>query len=374
MNNHCVFYRTNLKYDGRVCAIIRTLAISFPNDTIYLYEYPLNSEIFNNFPKNVKIIKARLVLDKLGNSHLVQHFKAFEYGLKSLFFLLRKKPKTIQVHHEIVALGPLLFKKLRKNSKLIYDDKEFYHLRDKNIPKITYWIEFFLINKSNLVISCNRYRLKALKYIHKNLSAKHLIIDNFVFSGQKELSPDILSKITYLKGEGKKILLHQGIINKKRGLKTLIKIAEQLSDNWLFCFIGIKEKNFQEFYNLINRHSQKKLINLGYIDYEELNSFYIYIDASVVIYDSSTFNNKHCAPNRLYSAVNNGKPIIVNSDNRTLSDFIKEHSNGIAYESPDSVGEFERKFPVLEQNSNQLIGKYLYDNYIPSLKKYYKEI
>jgi hypothetical protein len=168
--------------------------------------------------------------------------------------------------------------------------------------------------------------------------------------------------------------LHQGIINKKRGLKTLIKIAEQLSDNWLFCFIGIKEKNFQEFYNLINRHSQQKLINLGYIDYEELNSFYKYIDASVVIYDSSTFNNKHCAPNRLYSAVNNGKPIIVNSDNRTLSDFIKEHSNGIAYESPDSVGEFEQKFAVFEQNSNLLIGKYLYDSCIPSLKKYYKEI
>ena len=36
--NHCVFYRTDLKYDGRVCAIIRTLASSFPDDQIFLFD------------------------------------------------------------------------------------------------------------------------------------------------------------------------------------------------------------------------------------------------------------------------------------------------------------------------------------------------
>ena len=61
MKNHCVFYRTNLKYDGRVCAIIRTLAITFPDDKILLYEYASNNEEFNGFPPNVKIIKSKLI-------------------------------------------------------------------------------------------------------------------------------------------------------------------------------------------------------------------------------------------------------------------------------------------------------------------------
>src|SRR5690606_15681638 len=103
-------------------------------------------------------------------------------------------------------------------------------------------------------------------------------------------------------------------------------------------------------------------------------SFYNYIDSSVVIYDSSTFNNKHCAPNRLYSAVNNGKPIIVNSDNRSLSDFIKEHKNGITYEGPDSIKSFENNYSLYLKNSIQLTGVYSYDDYIPTLREYYEQL
>ena len=71
MRNHCVFYRTNLKYDGRVC-VIRTLALSFPEDIVYLYEYPLNDEYFDDFPENVKIIKSKLVFGEKRVNHFIQ--------------------------------------------------------------------------------------------------------------------------------------------------------------------------------------------------------------------------------------------------------------------------------------------------------------
>lgn len=55
--NHCVLYRTNLKYDGRVSAIVRTLAIAYPKDVIHIFEYPETTEYCTNLPENIKIIK-----------------------------------------------------------------------------------------------------------------------------------------------------------------------------------------------------------------------------------------------------------------------------------------------------------------------------
>lgn len=375
MNNHCVFYRTDLKYDGRVCAIIQTLAMAFPNDQILLYEYPVNNDIYYGFPENVKIIKSKLVVGTKITSHFIQQLKALIYAINSFIFLLRKRPKTIQVHHEVTILGSIIYKYLFKNNILLYDDKEMYHPRDKNIPASFYSLEYLIIKLSDIVIITNEFRRKALFYIHKNNVKKHLIIDNFVFQPNGQIfSENILDEIKSLKDSNYKILIHQGVLNKSRGVDLLLKTVKTLPNNWILCFIGISSLSFDEFSKYLNSGIKLNLRNMGYIDYHELNSFYKLVDASVMFYDTSTFNNKYCAPNRLYSAVNNGLPIIVNNGNHTLNDFINKKHNGISFKDSSSLSSFFENFEEYKKNADSLKGKYEYNSIIPVLKDYYSNL
>lgn len=374
--NHCVLYRSNLKYDGRVSTIIRTLALSYPDDNIFLYEYPESSEYYSGFPENVQIIKCNFILNKLKRSYFIQVLKGIEYTIKSLFFLLRKRPKTIQIHHETVMLSALLYKFFFNRVKLVYDDKELYHLRDKNIPTSMYWMEYCLIKKSDLVITCNYYRTKALKFIHQNKLINNLIIDNFLFkdNSDKNLSIEIQEELNILKKNNKKILLHQGTISENRGENILKEISCSLPNDWILVFIGVDNRIFSVFSQKVGYKYQKNIHNLGFINYNELNSLYKLIDACILVYDDSSFNNKYCAPNRLYAAVDNGCPIIVNWNNKTLSNFVIEKQNGILYKDIYSLENFFKNYDKFSINSKKYVNKYEYNLYIPSLLDYYNTL
>ena len=376
MNNHCVFYRTNLKYDGRVCAIIRTLAESFPEDKIYLYEYPLNNYYYKAFPPNVKIVKSKLIFGNKRVNHTVQQIKAFIYAINSLLFLIFKRPKTIQVHHEIVMYGPLVYKFLTKRNILVYDDKEMQIPRKKNTLKLRHHAEFKLINTSDLVIITNEYRRKALFHLHqKNKIKNHIIVDNYVFEpDSKPVSKDTLKEMHILKKQDKKILLHQGVINNIRGSELLIKVAKELAEDWVLCFIGVKPNLYNSFLQELPENAKSNIRNLGYIPYDELNSFYKYVDSCVIFYLPTSFNNNYCAPNRLYSAVNNGIPLIVNSDNHTLSVFVQKNQNGIAINLESSLSKFFNQYQHFHKKAKKLVGKYEYNQIIPQLFEYYNKL
>lgn len=373
-NNHCVFYRTDLKYDGRVCAIIRSLAQSFPDDKILLYEFTIHEEYFDGFSSNVSIKKSKLFLNRFKRSYILQLLKNFEYGIRSFLFLLKKKPKSIQVHHEVTILGPLIYKLLFKNTIIVYDDKELYHIKDKNIPKFLYFLEYQLIKSSDLVIITNKYRKKALQFIHNHNLKESIIVDNYVFEpNKKDVSANLLSQIDKIHESNKKVLIHQGVLTKSRGTDLLYAIIENLPENWILGFIGISNQVFNNFTSNLDFHSKSMLHNFGYVDYSELDSFYQYIDAGALFYISNTFNNKYCAPNRLYSAVNKGKPIIVNEDNVTLNNFISEYGNGLAISNKNKIKLFFDNFNIFNNKAKLLTGKYEFPSSIPQLKDYYSQ-
>lgn len=372
--SHCVLYRTNLKYDGRVCALVRTLALSFPNDVIYVYEYPTTPEnyVFDS-PKNIEIIKSSFFLDRFKKSTLIQMLKVIEYGIKSFIFLLKKRPKSIQVHHETVLLGVYLYKTIFRKVKIIYDDKELYHIRDKNIPRILYWLEFYLIKKSELVITCNYQRTKALKFIHRNKIKNTIAVDNYVFINNREesISSNLVEKLNSFKLNNKKIILHQGTINEIRGQKKLIEIADNINDDWLFLFIGVEDENYNDFILSVNPKNRKNIFNIGYVNYNQLNSFYEFIDACVLMYEPNSFNNNFCAPNRLYSAINAGRPLIVNYNNSTLSSFINKTETGVCYKDKDSLITFFQNYNECYLKAQTYVRNYEYNIFIPSLFNYY---
>lgn len=375
MKNHCVLFRTRLQYDGRVVALINSLAMSFPNDRIYLYQYPMDTCSYVRFPKNVVLLERKLLFSFFGKSHFIQQLKALEYALASLFFMILSKPETIQVHHEVVALGPLIYKLIYKRSKVVYDDKEFYHPSDNNIPNLLYYIERQLIMRAELIISCNQYRAKALRIIHGVDERRILLLDNLVFDKKKTklIDREWYAIVQNLKSQGYKIIIHQGKIDDKRGVKLLSEFVEKLDETYVSVFIGASDDAFTRFKSSFSTGVASRVVNLGFIDYSELSSFYEVIDAAIVFYSNETFNNKFCAPNRLYLAINSGKPVIVNKGNTVLCNFVEKNGCGLIFSPGVSLKGFDIEYKEMFNKASQLEGRFDNSGIIDDLLKHYQK-
>jgi hypothetical protein len=224
---------------------------------------------------------------------------------------------------------------------------------------------------SDLLIIPNEYRRKSTFFVNRLKNKKFLIIDNYVFQNGVHLSDDIFNKLNEIKKSKKNILVHQSEILLSRRSDLLEELVSEIPDDWVLCFIGITDSSFINFYSSCNESYRKKLINIGRVNYEELTSFYNVIDGSIIFYNSSTFNNNYCAPNRLYIAANCGVPIIVNDDNYTLSNFVKKTNNGITIRSKSDMYKFFDNYIYFKNSAEQLKGNYEYHNIIPELKLFY---
>ena len=371
MDNHCVFIKCDLKYDGRVCAIIKTLAYVFPADNVYVFAL-VDKDACVSLPLNVKYIKHRSIFF-FSRKHIFQAFKAIEFAVFSFFELLYLKPKTVQVHHEVVILGPLLYKLLKRKCFYIYDDKEMYIPKNKNISVYLFFIEKIIIKRADLVIYTNEYRQRAIHFLFKPTS-KYIIVENFVF--EPHYNPLDESTLLLLRAVGeKKILLHQGIVTKNRGLDNIITLLDYLPDNWIIGFIGISSEEFMNFVAMIPSKYQSIVKYFGFISYSQLNTFWKEVDASLIFYNADTFNNKYAAPNRLYSAADNGVPIIVNKENVTLRTFITKHISGVYFPPKKNVTDFFENFNFYRSNAKLNTGKFNYsEGYIPQLMNVYENL
>lgn len=368
---HCVFIKTDLRYDGRVRALIKTLSVSFPEGVIYVYnliDYDINVDIASN----VRYKRYKAFSRILPRSHFVQILKAFEFAIFSFFTLLFKNPYSIQVHHEPVILGPLLYKILFRNVLLVYDDKELYHPKESNIVSYVYKQECLLLKKADLVIFANQYRRRAVNLILR-LRNEHLVIENYVFDPiKKKLDDSLLEKINDIREKEKMIFLHQGTLSANRGLDKIVEIIKSLPRDWIFAFIGINDKQFDTLKSFIPDCYYDKIVNIGYVPYEQLNEFWKQVDATLIVYDDSTFNNKYSAPNRLYSAANAGVPIIVNRENVTLTDFIFKYETGILIPPIEKLAVFFDNYDAYHKRALLLRGAFEYkEGILNPLKAYY---
>ena len=182
----------------------------------------------------------------------------------------------------------------------------------------------------------------------------------------------MLNELNLVKNENKKILLHQGVISKERGAKKLFDVIETLPSDWKLCFIGVSQNDYEKFISDLKEEQKDKIKNFGFVDYNELSDFYNYVDGAVLFYDSFNFNNKYCAPNRLYSAANNGVPIIVNEDNFTLSTFVRKFKNGVCFSGINDLKMFFSNYSNFKKNAEIMKNNYEHKEMIPELYKFYK--
>ncbi|MFS4431878.1 glycosyltransferase [Chryseobacterium sp. S90] len=371
---HLVFLKTNLNFDGRVFSLINTLSFAYTNDEIIVYNYDVNVDETIRLQKNTRIIYFKSFFEKFNKFKVFRALRLLEYSINSFFKLIYYRPESIQLHHEVTLIAPLLYKFFNRKVTLVYDDKEFYHYKNKNISPFFYFIEKSIIRWSELLIITNEYRRKAVFKMNKNKIKKHIIVDNFEFKNQfsRKINNILLDKLNLIKNDNKKILLHQGVISKERGAKKLVDVIETLPFDWKLCFIGVSQNDYEKFEQILKDELKNKIKNFGYVDYNELSDFYKYVDGAVLFYDVYNFNNKYCAPNRLYSAANNGVPIIVNEDNFTLSTFVRKFKNGVCFSGIDDLKIFFSNYSYFKKNADIMKNNYEHKEMIPELYKFYK--
>lgn len=377
MNNcHFVCCTTDIRYDGRVYSLIQTLAQAFPHEKIHIYNL-LDKNIQLSFPStNVIYRRIGIVSRILPECRITRLLSCYEYAFWVFLFFLIRLPKTVQVHHEGVLLAPYLYKRLFPKIVLVFDDKELYHPHDRNIPRFLYQLELGVIKKADLTIFTNQERERAVNWILRGKKLPSLIVYNYVFNNKIiELDPVFQEKISRIKASGHKILLHQGALSNIRGIDRIKAIIRETPSDWKVCFIGIPEKDFQSLKLSLEESMRDKIVNIGYVSYEQLNSFWRQVDAAIMFYDACSFNNNYCAPNRLYLAVNNGVPFIGNNDNYTLSSFIRVNGNGVLIPPEEEIRTFFREYSVIRERSWALIDRYNYgDGILQEVAAFYASL
>lgn len=116
-------------------------------------------------------------------------------------------------------------------------------------------------------------------------------------------------------------------------------------------------KQASEKYGNINFH--------GMINYEEALDLYTKCDVMFAIYDPSVPNHRYSAPNKVYEAMMNGKPIIV-AKNTSVDKIVERENMGFVIEyNKDS---FEKILSTIS-NDESILKKYG-KNAINAYRKY----
>ena len=138
------------------------------------------------------------------------------------------------------------------------------------------------------------------------------------------------------KGEKLKFVIYGSLDNKNIYIQEFLTIAKLYTDRMELHLIGWGfqyQNEIQEidnvFYHGTKTHSELTKI---------LERFHV----SVIGYRPITFNNKYCAPNKLFECFSLSLPVLANSNNPTLQSIMAEEKYGRLYDFSQIQDGFEK--------------------------------
>jgi hypothetical protein len=148
--------------------------------------------------------------------------------------------------------------------------------------------------------------------------------------GQKTFNDQsLIDNFKRRKAQGERFILHQGMVSEGRGVDYLVMIANAIPPNVRIIFMGISDTRYSDLTNiypvLIDTSE-----NIGFKPYEFINEYWAVMNGAIVLYDTKEINNKYCAPNRLYLALSNKIPLLVNKENPVLASSVKLNNAGVS--------------------------------------------
>jgi glycosyltransferase involved in cell wall biosynthesis len=212
-----------------------------------------------------------------------------------------------------------------KNIKLIYDSHEL------EPDPLSYESDVIKKIKKQMLVMM----LKELDYV--------ITVSNSIKSWYLSLDPELPAEVIYnspplvpnyepkQNRNSELLLAYEGSINKRRGsFHKLMKIVELCNQHFeLKVKIIGGEKHSAKASSLhVPPHLKDKVIFTGWVDYDKIPEAMKDVDLGWVDLDAKhALNNRFAMPNKFFSYLNNGVPVLVNQC-KDMFDFIQTYQCG----------------------------------------------
>ncbi|MGM0940680.1 MAG: glycosyltransferase [Bacillota bacterium] len=134
------------------------------------------------------------------------------------------------------------------------------------------------------------------------------------------------------------IACYEGNIDYKRGSKDkIIQITEKCADSIGFQFKIIGGTRFGDTFKLPN-HLKDKIKLTGWVDYYSITQHMKDVEVGWIDYEDlhESLNRSYAMPNKFFSYLNNGVPIVVNRSHE-MESFLRTHRCGLVINKRDAT-------------------------------------
>ncbi len=320
-----------IKFDGRVQKEIRSLQTlgykivlivsSFINDSKENYDF----EIYNC---NYKTIKGKPY------KNLYSRFAFCKEAFEHLKII---SPEIVHCNDLNTLYSGYLYKKFKKDVKIIYDAHELFPESQSSFIRRLFWnmVEKRLIKYSDEVISPEINRAKYMKNKYK-LKKVH-VIENFPEEVQ-------LSNINYIELQEKGTInkhkcLYLGMISPKREIDKLILSMKYTNKDVCLVLIGkVSDNQYKRsLLQIIEKNNlQDKVFFIPPVENKMVIHYINSSDIGLIFYKNNNLNNYYCASNKLYEFINCNKKVITNNYPGLIS-VVEENDLGLCLKSVNEI-------------------------------------
>ncbi len=313
----------DIRYDGRAQRSIEALKNNY---RVYLYSIGSCSD-FNL--ENVHILHS--------NSNLIgrNNISRFFIYLWGLIKIIRKlNPRIIYIHDYYFSILGLALKK-RAGTFTIYDAHEIIILREEEKMSIRQnffqILEKLSIHSFDVVIAANNERAKIMSHVYC-LRVQPTAIKNIPLIKEKTLESksNIIAKYPDLEKvfSSGTSFVYQGVITRIRQLEKILDILSQTPQASLLLIGEGEEQYVDELKQHLQNSNYENVVFLGKITPTELYSVIRFCDYGIISYSMDDYNNKFCAPNKIYEYASLHLPMVT-TNQQLFKQVFKEFKIGV---------------------------------------------
>ena len=299
-----------------------------------------------------------------------KYIRLFRFWRKLIVEAKIERPDFLVAHNYYLVIPAYVIKKV-VGCKVIYDSYELYVPSKRNkLPKrqlLFYYLERLCIRSFDLVIAANEERARMMK-VKFRLPERPLSVMNISSSLFEKIDyekvieekyPSLLSLTNKIK------LVYQGVLSGDRELDKLVDIIALLKDEFSLIYVGDgPEKEMlqkkAEVMSLSNR-----VLFTGRVPMQDISPILSFCDYGIVSYPFGDYNNRYCAPNKIFEYPGAGLPMI-SSEQATIVSLTNKYDI-VQYVNYSKTEETARLISQFSERVNKTNAKSRIDNYLQNV-------
>lgn len=296
-----------------------------------------------------------------------KYIRLFHFWSKLILEAKKERPNFFIAHNYYLVFPAYVIKKV-VGCKVIYDSYELYVPSKRNkLPNrqlLFYYLEKICIRSFDLVIAANEERARMMR-VKFRLHERPLSVMNIssALFDKVDYKNVIKAKYPALLGLINKVkLVYQGVLSGDRELDRLVDIMALLKDDFSLIYVGDgPEKEMLqmkvEMMSLSNR-----VLFTGRVPMQDISPILSFCDYGIVSYPFGDYNNRYCAPNKIFEYPGAGLPMISSKQATIVS--LTNKYDIVQYVSYSNTEEAARLISQFSERVNKTNAKTRIDNYL----------